>query len=34
LVSAVCKGKVSGFGWRSYELGLRGLMDLLNDRKR
>jgi len=30
LVSAVCRGKVSGFGWRSYELGLRGLMDLLN----
>jgi 3-dehydroquinate dehydratase-2 len=29
-VSAVCKGKVSGFGWRSYELGLRGLVDLLN----
>jgi 3-dehydroquinate dehydratase II len=29
LVSAACKGKVSGFGWRSYELGLRGLMDLL-----
>ena len=26
-VSAVCKGKVSGFGWRSYELGLRGLID-------
>jgi 3-dehydroquinate dehydratase-2 len=33
LVSAVCKGKVSGFGWRSYELGLRGLVDLLNERK-
>lgn len=29
LVSAVCKGKVTGFGWRSYELGLRGLIDLL-----
>jgi len=29
LVSAVCKGKISGFGWRSYELGLRGLMELL-----
>ena len=28
-VSAVCKGKVTGFGWRSYELGLRGLVDLL-----
>jgi len=29
LVSAVCKGKISGFGWHSYELGLRGLMELL-----
>ncbi len=29
LVSAVCKGKVSGFGWRSYELGLRGLIDIM-----
>ncbi|GAB4400016.1 MAG: type II 3-dehydroquinate dehydratase [Anaerolineales bacterium] len=29
LISAVCKGKVTGFGWRSYELGLRGLIDLL-----
>jgi 3-dehydroquinate dehydratase II len=30
LVSAVCKGKVSGFGWHSYELGLRGLVDIIN----
>ena len=29
LVSAVCKGKVSGFGWRSYQLGLRGLIDII-----
>lgn len=29
LVSAVCKGKVSGFGWQSYELGLRGLIDIM-----
>jgi len=29
LLSAVCKGKVSGFGWRSYELGLRGLVDII-----
>ena len=28
-VSAVCKGKVTGFGWRSYELGLRGLIDII-----
>lgn len=25
LISAVCKGKIVGFGWRSYELGLRAL---------
>jgi 3-dehydroquinate dehydratase-2 len=29
MVSAVCKGKVVGFGWRSYELGLRGLVDII-----
>ena len=29
LVSAVCKGKVCGFGWHSYELGLRGLIDII-----
>jgi 3-dehydroquinate dehydratase II len=29
LISAVCKGKVTGFGWRSYELGLRGLIDII-----
>lgn len=28
-VSAVCKGKVTGFGWRSYELGLRGLIETI-----
>lgn len=28
-VSAVCKGKVTGFGWCSYELGLRGLIELI-----
>ena len=26
LISAVCKGKIVGFGWRSYELGLRALL--------
>ncbi len=25
LLSAVCKGKIVGLGWRSYELGLRAL---------
>lgn len=24
MISAVCKGKIVGFGWRSYTLGLRG----------
>ena len=28
-ISAVCRGKVTGFGWRSYTLGLRALVDLL-----
>ncbi len=27
LISAVCKGKVSGFGWKSYVLGLRALIE-------
>ena len=29
LISAVCKGKISGFGWQSYTLGLRSLVDLV-----
>jgi len=31
IISAVCKGKIVGFGWRSYSLGLRALVDLLTD---
>ncbi len=31
MISAVCKGKVVGFGWRSYELGLRGLVGTISD---
>lgn len=31
LISAVCKGKVLGFGWRSYALGLRALVETLAD---
>jgi 3-dehydroquinate dehydratase-2 len=29
LISAVCKGKIVGFGWRSYELGLGAMIELL-----
>jgi 3-dehydroquinate dehydratase-2 len=29
MVSAVCRGKISGFGWKSYLLGLRALVDIL-----
>jgi len=31
MISAVCKGKITGFGWRSYMLGLRALVDGLKD---
>ena len=31
MISAVCKGKITGFGWRSYSLGLRALVDVLQD---
>ena len=29
LISGVCKGKIIGFGWRSYTLGLRALAEML-----
>ena len=32
LVSAVCKGIVMGFGWMSYALGLRALVELSPER--
>lgn len=31
MISAVCKGKIVGLGWRSYTLGLRALVDLLKE---
>ena len=31
LVSAVCVGKISGFGWRSYLLGLQALVESIRD---
>ena len=30
-ISAVCKGKIVGFGWRSYTLGLRALIEMLEE---
>jgi 3-dehydroquinate dehydratase-2 len=33
LISPVCKGKISGFGWRSYTLALRALVEILVDEK-
>lgn len=31
LISAVCRGKISGLGWRSYTFGLRYLAELLEN---
>ncbi len=32
MISAVCKGKIVGLGWRSYTMGLRALTELLRDK--
>ena len=29
IISAVCKGRITGFGWHSYTLGLRAIVDSL-----
>lgn len=31
LISPVCLGKISGFGWRSYSLALLGIRDFVSD---
>jgi 3-dehydroquinate dehydratase II len=31
LISPVCLGKITGFGWRSYLLGLQALAELIQD---
>lgn len=32
-IAPVCVGQISGFGWRSYLLGLKAILDYLTDRK-
>lgn len=31
MISAVCRGIISGFGWKSYLLGLQGLVEMIKD---
>jgi 3-dehydroquinate dehydratase-2 len=32
MISAVCRGKIVGLGWRSYTLGVQALVELLTDK--
>ena len=34
ITAGACVGLIGGFGWRSYLLGLRALVDLLNDQRK
>src|SRR5512135_2958025 len=34
ITAGACAGLIGGFGWRSYLLGLRALVDLLNDQRK
>jgi 3-dehydroquinate dehydratase-2 len=33
LIAPVCTGQICGFGWRSYLLGLQGVLDVIREKK-